>query len=141
MKIDDKIYPCSVSLAMDLVGGKWKTVILYHLKDGEKRFSELRKELFSVTEMTLSLQLKQLEKDGLVSRKVYGKKPPIKVIYKLTDFGNTFIPVLDAITNWGIRSLIRKENLLTTCKDLQNIIFVVEGDNFQLPIKIPKFAH
>ena len=91
--------------------------------------------------MTLSLQLKQLEKDGLVSRKVYGKKPPIKVIYKLTDFGNTFIPVLDAITNWGIRSLIRKENLLTTCKDLQNIIFVVEGDNFQLPIKIPKFAH
>ena len=62
VKIEDKIYPCSVSLAMGIVGGKWKTVILYHLKDGEKRFSELRKELFSVTEMTLSLQLKQLEK-------------------------------------------------------------------------------
>lgn len=108
MKIDDKIYPCSVSLAMDLVGGKWKTVILYHLKDGEKRFSELRKELFSVTEMTLSLQLKQLEKDGLASRKVYGKKPPIKVIYKLTDFGNTFIPVLDAITNWGNQIVDKK---------------------------------
>lgn len=108
MKIDDKIYPCSVSLAMDLVGGKWKTVILYHLKDGEKRFSELRKELFSVTEMTLSLQLKQLEKDGLVSRKVYGKKPPIKVIYKLTDFGNTFIPVLDAITKWGNQIVDKK---------------------------------
>ena len=85
VKIEDKIYPCSVSLAMDLVGGKWKTVILYHLKDGEKRFSELRKELFSVTEMTLSLQLKQLEKRRTnLSRKVYGKKPPIKVIYKLT---------------------------------------------------------
>ncbi|MYY29256.1 winged helix-turn-helix transcriptional regulator [Elizabethkingia anophelis] len=108
VKIDDKIYPCSVSLAMDLVGGKWKTVILYHLNDGEKRFSELRKELFSVTEMTLSLQLKQLEKDGLVSRKVYGKKPPIKVIYKLTDFGNTFIPVLDAITNWGNQIVDKK---------------------------------
>jgi DNA-binding HxlR family transcriptional regulator len=78
-----------------------KELILYHLKDGEKRFSELKKELFSVTEMTLSLQLKQLEKDGLISRKVYGKKPPIKVIYKLTDFGSTFIPVLDAITSWG----------------------------------------
>nr|WP_254081814.1 winged helix-turn-helix transcriptional regulator [Elizabethkingia anophelis] len=93
---------------MDLVGEKWKTVILYHLKDGEKRFSELRKELFSVTEMTLSLQLKQLEKDGLVSRKVYGKKPPIKVIYKLTDFGNTFIPVLDAITKWGNQIVDKK---------------------------------
>lgn len=86
---------------MDMVGGKWKTVILYHLKEGEKRYSELRKELFSVTEMTLSLQLKQLEKDGLVSRKVYGEKPPVKVVYALTDFGKTFIPVLDAITNWG----------------------------------------
>jgi len=93
---------------MDLVGGKWKTVILYHLKDGEKRFSELRKELFSVTEMTLSLQLKQLEKDGLISRKVYGKKPPIKVIYKLTDFGSTFIPVLDAITSWGNQIVDKK---------------------------------
>ncbi|KAA0127047.1 helix-turn-helix transcriptional regulator [Chryseobacterium sp. SN22] len=101
IKINGKIYPCSVSLAMDLVGGKWKTVILYHLKDGRKRYSELRKELFSVTEMTLSLQLKQLEKDGLVSRKVFGEKPPIRVEYKLTDFGKTFIPVLEAITDWG----------------------------------------
>lgn len=101
VRIGEKAYPCSVSLAMDLVGGKWKTVILYHLKDGEKRYSELRKELFSVTEMTLSLQLKQLEKDGLVSRKVFGKKPPIRVEYSLTDFGKTFIPVLEAITKWG----------------------------------------
>lgn len=101
VKVGEKIYPCSVSVAMDLVGGKWKTVILYHLKDGGKRFSEIRKELFSVTEMTLSLQLKQLEKDGLISRKVYGRKPPIKVVYNLTDFGTSFIPVLDAITNWG----------------------------------------
>ena len=101
VKLGQKIYPCSVSLAMDMVGGKWKTVILYHLKDEGKRFSEIRKELFSVTEMTLSIQLKQLEKDGLVSRKVYGRKPPIKVVYNLTAFGKSFIPVLDAITNWG----------------------------------------
>ena len=101
VKLANKIYPCSVSLAMDLVGGKWKTVILYHLQDSQKRFSELKKELFSVTEMTLSLQLKQLEKDGLISRKVYGKKPPIKVIYCLTDFGKSFIPVLNALTIWG----------------------------------------
>ncbi|MFD2287799.1 transcriptional regulator [Pedobacter petrophilus] len=101
VKLNGKIYPCTVSLAMDLIGGKWKAVILYHLKDTEKRYNELRKEVPHITEMTLSLQLKQLEKDGLVSRKVYGKKPPIKVIYSLTDFGKTFIPVLDTITIWG----------------------------------------
>jgi len=101
VKVKGKTYPCTVSLAMDLVGGKWKSVILYHLKDGEKRYSVLRKELFSVTEMTLSLQLKQLEKDGLISRKVFGEKPPVRVEYALTDFGKTFIPVLEAITRWG----------------------------------------
>jgi len=101
VKLKGKIYPCEVSLAMDLVGGKWKTVILYYLKDEPKRYNELRKEIPSITEMTLSLQLKQLEKDGFVSRKVHGKKPPIKVVYSLTDFGKSFIPVLDAITKWG----------------------------------------
>ncbi len=80
---------------------------MYHLKDGEKRYSELRKEIPAVTEMTLSLQLKQLEGDGLVSRIVYGEKPPVKVIYKLTDFGETFVPALEAINNWG--HLIVKE--------------------------------
>lgn len=101
VKLNGKIYPCTVSLAMDLIGGKWKAVILYHLKDAEKRYNELRKEVPHITEMTLSLQLKQLEKDGLVARKVYGKKPPIKVIYSLTDFGKTFVPVLETITQWG----------------------------------------
>jgi len=106
VKLKGKTYPCTVSLTMDLVGGKWKAVILYHLKNEAKRYSELRKELATVTEMTLSLQLKQLEKDGLVSRKVFGKKPPIKVVYSLTDLGKTFIPVLEAITEWGNRVVI-----------------------------------
>ena len=101
VKLNGKSYPCTVSLAMDLIGGKWKTVILYHLKTESKRYSELLKDMQTVTEMTLSLQLKQLEKDGLIVRKVYGKKPPIKVVYSLTDFGKTFIPTLEAITAWG----------------------------------------
>ena len=101
VKLNGVKYPCPVSLTMDLVGGKWKAVILYHLKDEEKRYNELRKEMPLATEMTLSLQLKQLEKDGLVARKVYGKKPPIKVVYSLTHLGKTFIPVLEAITTWG----------------------------------------
>jgi len=108
VKLNQKIYPCTVSLTMDLVGGKWKAVILYHLKDTPKRYSELRKEMPSVTEMTLSLQLKQLEKDGMVSRKVYGKKPPIKVIYSLTALGKSFVPILEAITHWGNELVFQK---------------------------------
>lgn len=101
IKVNHKLYPCTVSVAMDFIGGKWKAVILYHLKDADKRYNELRKKMPGVTERTLSLQLKQLEEDELVSRHVYGEKPPIKVIYSLTDFGKSCIPLLDAITGWG----------------------------------------
>lgn len=108
IKLNEKKYPCTVSLTMDLVGGKWKAVILYHLKETPKRYSELRKEMPFITEMTLSLQLKQLEKDGLIARKVYGEKPPVKVVYSLTDFGISFIPVLEIITEWGNKVAIEK---------------------------------
>ena len=101
IKIKGKLYPSTISLAMDLVGGKWKALILYHLKDGERRYTELKNEMDFITDMSLSLYLKQLRDDGLVSRKVYGKKPPLKVIYSLTDFGKTLIPFLEAIDNWG----------------------------------------
>lgn len=113
VKLNGKTYPCPVSLTMDLVGGKWKTVILHHLKDNEKRYSELRKEMPFITEMTLSLQLKQLEKDGLVSRKVYGKKPPVKVVYSLTDFGKTFVPVLELIMKWGNQVVSEKGEFIS----------------------------
>ncbi len=96
-----KSYPCTVSLTIDLMGGKWKAVILYHLKDMPKRYNELRKEMPTITEMTLSLQLKKLEKDGLVAKRVYGEKPPIMTIYSLSDLGKSLLPVLEAITKWG----------------------------------------
>lgn len=114
VKLKGKVHPCTVSLTMDLVGGKWKAVILYHLKDEPKRYSELRREMPAVTEMTLSLQLKQLEKDGLLSRTVYGKKPPVKVIYSLTEFGKSFVPVLEAITKWGNQVAIEQGEFLDT---------------------------
>jgi DNA-binding HxlR family transcriptional regulator len=113
IKVNNRVYPCTVSLAMDLVGGKWKAVILYHLKDASKRYSELRKEMPGVTERTLSLQLKQLEEDGLISRKVYGEKPPIKVVYSLTDFGKSFSPVLEALVGWGNHIAIQKGEFIS----------------------------
>lgn len=100
--IDNKEYPCCTSVTMKFIGGKWKAVILFHLINGAKRYNELRKLIPTITERTLSLQLKQLEEDHIVNRKVYTEKPPLMVEYTLTDFGKTLLPVLEAITNWGI---------------------------------------
>ncbi|KMQ58675.1 MarR family transcriptional regulator [Chryseobacterium angstadtii] len=100
--IDNKEYPCCTSVTMKFIGGKWKAVILFHLTDGAKRYNELRKLIPTITERTLSLQLKQLEEDHIVNRKVYTEKPPLMVEYTLTDFGKTLLPVIEAITNWGI---------------------------------------
>ena len=99
--IDNKSYPCCTSVTMKFIGGKWKAVILHHLIGGAKRYNEIRKSIPTITERTLSLQLKQLEEDGIVERKVFTEKPPLVVEYELTDFGKTLLPVLEAITNWG----------------------------------------
>ena len=100
-QIKGKAYPCCTSVTMGIIGGKWKTVILYYLIDGSLRYNELRKKMPTATERTLSLQLKALEEDGIISRKVYTSKPPLKVEYSLTDLGKTLIPLLQAIANWG----------------------------------------
>ncbi|HCQ77576.1 winged helix-turn-helix transcriptional regulator [Leeuwenhoekiella palythoae] len=94
-------YPCCASLTMGIIGGKWKTVILFHLINKKLRYNELRKSMPTVTERTLSLQLKALEEDGLIKRKVYTSKPPLKVEYSLTDFGKTLIPLIQSIADWG----------------------------------------
>ena len=86
---------------MDIIGGKWKSVILFHLIQGTLRYSELRRKMNTVTERSLSLQLKKLEENGLINREVYHKKPPLKVEYSLTDFGKTLIPLLQSIADWG----------------------------------------
>lgn len=101
IKYNDKEFSCSTSIAMELIGGKWKSVILIYLLNGKKRYNELYKLISTITERTLSLQLKQLEKDGLLTRKVYTKKPPLRVEYELTPFGETLRPVLLSIANWG----------------------------------------
>lgn len=101
IKFNEKVFSCTTSVAMELIGGKWKSVILIYLVDGKKRYNELYKLISTITERTLSLQLKQLEKDGLITRKVFTKKPPLKVEYALTPFGESLSPVLICIANWG----------------------------------------
>ena len=100
-KFKGREYPCCTSLTMGIIGGKWKTVILFHLVKGKLRYNELRKEMPTVTERTLSLQLKTLEEDGIINRKVYTSKPPLKVEYSLTKFGKTLIPLIKSIADWG----------------------------------------
>ena len=101
VRLNGKVYPCPVSLAMDLVGGKWRAVILYHLQDGSKRFAELHRHLLAATEATLNRQLRQLEADGLICHTVFGEKPPLRSEYALTDFGRSVVPVLNALMQWG----------------------------------------
>jgi DNA-binding HxlR family transcriptional regulator len=99
-KMDDKIYHCAMDITMDYIGGKWKTVVLWYLRNKVLRFGELKKMIPDVTEKMLSIQLKKLEEDGLIKRKVYAEVP-LRVEYSLTDFGRTLSPVLEAIAKWG----------------------------------------
>jgi DNA-binding HxlR family transcriptional regulator len=98
--LNGKEFHCAMDITMSFIGGKWKTVVLWYLKNDKKRFSELRKQIPNITEKMLSLQLKDLESDGIVGRKVYSEIPP-RVEYFLTDFGKTLIPMLEEIALWG----------------------------------------
>lgn len=103
-----KSYPCCTSLTMDIIGGKWKTVILYHLREGKLRYNELRKAMPKVTERTLSLQLKKLEEDKIIKRDVIYEKPPLKVFYSLTELGTSLLPIVQSIADWGDYVVSRK---------------------------------
>ena len=92
---------------MDFIGGKWKTVVLWYLINRTLRFSELKKQIPDITEKMLSIQLKNLEEDGLIRRKVYAEVS-LRVEYSLTDLGKTLTPVLKAIAKWG--RVLGKEN-------------------------------
>jgi DNA-binding HxlR family transcriptional regulator len=91
---------CSVEAAISLIDGKWKCVILFHLRDGSVRFNEIRRRLPGLTPRMLTNQLRELEVDGIIVRKVYAQVPP-KVEYSLSLFGRTLEPVLDALKVWG----------------------------------------
>ena len=86
-------------LAMDLVGGKWKMVILWHLRNGTLRFNELRRLMPGITQKMLTQQLRELEDSGIINRTVYPVMPP-KVEYDLTDEGKNLIPSLDMLCEW-----------------------------------------
>jgi len=93
-------YNCPVSATLDMIGGKYKSLILWHLFSATLRFGELRKLIPHATPKMLTQQLRELEKDNLVIRMVYPIVPP-KVEYSLSDFGRSILPVLEAMYAWG----------------------------------------
>ncbi len=92
-------YSCPVEATLDVIGGKWKGVILYNLAT-TKRFNELQRLIPGINRRMLTLQLRELERDGLVHREVYREVPP-KVEYSLTEFGQTLSPLILQMRDWG----------------------------------------
>jgi len=91
---------CSVEAAIALIDGKWKSVVMFHLLGKTLRFNELRRQIPGVTQRMLTNQLRELEEDGLIERKVYAQVPP-KVEYKLSPLGESIEPILMALKDWG----------------------------------------
>lgn len=100
IKLHGETYHCALDVTMGYVGGKWKSVVLWYLRKDVKRFGELKKHIPGITEKMLTLQLRELEIDGIVTRKIYPEVPP-KVEYSLTDFGKSLLPMLEEMAKWG----------------------------------------
>lgn len=95
-----KLPNCPVQTCLNFISDKWKILIIRELMTGTKRFSELKKSLIPVTQKMLTQQLREMESDGIVNRKVYACVPP-KVEYSLTELGTSLIPVINAMKEWG----------------------------------------
>ncbi|SFM25019.1 winged helix-turn-helix transcriptional regulator [Methanolobus profundi] len=98
---NEKQYCCPVEATLGVIGGKWKPLILWQLKEEVLRYNSLQQALPGISPRMLTKQLRELEEDGLVRREMYPEIPP-RVEYSLTDFGRTIIPVLEALCQWGI---------------------------------------
>lgn len=98
---------CAVESTLNVIGGRWKVLILRELLHGTRRFNQLHRSLQGITQKMLTQQLRELEEEGIIHREVYLQVPP-KVEYSLTETGKTLQPILDAMHEWGVKHLERK---------------------------------
>ena len=117
----EKTNRCPVQATLELIGGKYKALILWHLSEGTLRFSELQKLVPNATAKMLTQQLRELEAQELIHREVYPVIPP-KVEYSLTDVGKSLMPVLVAMRDWGADYL--------RTKDLESCCFMMKNQSF-----------
>lgn len=104
-----KTFTCPVDLTLSMIAGKWKILIIWHLKSGELRYGQLKKTLDGINHKMLTQQLRELEVDGIIHRKVYEVVPP-KVEYSLTDRGQSLLPVLEAMQLFGKQFILSLDN-------------------------------
>ena len=118
--MEKKKYNIGVEATLEVIGGKWKCVILCHLNHGKKRTSELKRLMPNITQKMLTQQLRELEEDGVINRIVYNQVPP-KVEYELSDYGRSLQAILDSLCVWGEshltkvygdKSLVLEESIL-----------------------------
>ena len=98
--MEKKIYNIGVEVTMDVIGGKWKPIMLCNLRHGKQRPSELRRQISGISQKMLTQELRELERDHIVNRKTYNVIPP-KVEYSLSDYGQTLSTLLDQLCSWG----------------------------------------
>lgn len=98
---------CDVEATLSVIGGRWKPILVCHLLDGRKRFGELRRLTPNATERMITLQLRELEADGVVSRHVFAEVPP-RVEYEVTDFGRSLETILELMQAWGSAFKVRR---------------------------------
>jgi DNA-binding HxlR family transcriptional regulator len=99
-----KMVSCEVETTLQIIGGRWKVLIIRELLLGIRRFGELQRALPGITQKMLTQQLREMEQDGIVHRKVYAEVPP-KVEYSLTPLGESLQPILKAMHEWGAKRL------------------------------------
>lgn len=114
-RLQNQDFHCALDVTMSFIGGKWKTVVIWYLRKGKKRFGELKILVPDITDKMLSMQLKSLEEDGFLKRTVYPEVPP-RVEYELTAEGKTLIPIVNEIAKWG-RAKADKEGKLVAFEE------------------------
>ena len=112
---------CAVEATLAVVGGRWKPVLLFHLLEGRKRFSDLCRSVPNATQRMITLQLRELEADGVVARHVFAQVPP-RVEYELTELGRSLEPLLLLMRDWGKRfkSRLEADETLVSSNDASN---------------------
>jgi DNA-binding HxlR family transcriptional regulator len=104
-KLNGTYYYCPVDLTLQIVGGRWKGIVIWNLREEKKRFSELKRILVTINDKMLSQVLRELEEQGVVSRKVYEVVPP-KVEYSLTDEGKKLLPIMQSMNDFGQKFVV-----------------------------------
>lgn len=108
MQIDE----CPVKATIDVIGGKWKPLILFELKNGKRRFGELLRSVMGVRHKVLTEQLKQLEADGIIQRQEYNEVI-LRTEYSLTEYGESLRPLLQMMAEWGIKHRAKRAETLS----------------------------